>query len=347
MMEKIDTSRWKEFRIVEVFEVSRPVARSQVRYEEGNVPFVASGNYNNGVVKLCKPKEGEELDIKGCISVSPLDGSAFYQPRDFLGRGGAGSAILLLRNNHLTELNGLFISTILRASLKKFSYNDQINSQSILEQIIKLPVTPDGKPDFAYMDAYMLKILEESETSLESLRRADKSNRLLDIKKWKSVKISDIFNVVKGTRLTKADMKPGKIKFIGSSAMNNGLTAMIGNIENLHPANTITVCYNGSVGETFYQDVPFWASDDVNVLYPKFNLNKNIALFIAPLIKAVSYKYNFVDKWKQEVMAAEEIKIPVKTDGEPDWEFMNSYMENILEDAKQKLDCMAMVVKSS
>ena len=142
-------------------------------------------------------------------------------------------------------------------------------------------------------------------------------------------------------------MKPGKIKFIGSSAMNNGLTAMIGNTENLHPANTITVCYNGSVGETFYQDAPFWASDDVNVLYPKFKMNRNIALFIAPLIKAVSYKYNFVDKWKQEVMASEEIKIPVNTDGEPDWEYMDSYIKDILNNANQNLDCMMLIARSS
>ena len=141
-------------------------------------------------------------------------------------------------------------------------------------------------------------------------------------------------------------MEPGRVKFIGSSAMNNGLTAMIGNTENLHPANTITVCYNGSVGETFYQDAPFWASDDVNVLYPKFKMNRNIALFIAPLIKTVSYKYNFIHKWKQEVMAAEEIKIPVNNDGEPDWGYMDSYMKNVLENSKQNLECLSMVVKS-
>lgn len=46
--------------------------------------------------------------------------------------------------------------------------------------------------------------------------------------------------------------------------MNNGCTAMVGNTENMHPANTIIVCYNGSVGETFYQDRPFLASDDIN-----------------------------------------------------------------------------------
>ncbi len=168
-MERIDTSRWKTFRIGDLFAVSRPVARSQLKYKEGNVPFVASGNYNNGVVKWCEPSETDVLDKKGCITVSPLDGSSFYQPIDFLGRGGAGSAILLLRNDDLTEMNGLFMSTVLRAALTKFSYNDQINSQTILVQEIKLPVTANGKPDFAYMDLYMRKIVKESEAKLKNL----------------------------------------------------------------------------------------------------------------------------------------------------------------------------------
>ncbi len=145
-----DTKNWKPYRIGALFEVSRPIARSQTKYEEGNIPFVSSGNYNNGVVKWCKPKEYDILDPKGCISVSPLDGAAFYQPVDFLGRGGAGSAILLLHNANMNELSGLFISTILRAALTKFSYNDQINSQTILVQDIMLPSTDEGKPDWLY-----------------------------------------------------------------------------------------------------------------------------------------------------------------------------------------------------
>ena len=129
-------------------------------------------------------------------------------------------------------------------------------------------------------------------------------------------------------------MKSGDIRFIGSSSMNNGCTSLVGNTENMHPANTITVCYNGSVGETFYQDEPFLASDDVNVLYPKFNMNRNIALFIAPLIKAISARYNYVDKWKQDVMVADEIMLPVDINGEPDWAYMDEYMSAVMCETK-------------
>ena len=162
----------------------------------------------------------------------------------------------------------------------------------------------------------------------------------IDTSGWKEFLVGKLFDVVKGTRLTKANMIPGDIRFIGSSAMNNGCTAMVGNTENMHPANTITVCYNGSVGETFYQDRPFLASDDVNVLYPKFDMTKEIALFIAPLIKSVSARYNYVDKWKQEEMIAGAIKLPVDLSGEPDWAYMDEYMSAVMRKSEGSLESL-------
>lgn len=57
----------------------------------------------------------------------------------------------------------------------------------------------------------------------------------IDTSGWKEFLVGELFDVVKGTRLTKANMIPGDIRFIGSSAMNNGCTAMVGNTENMHP----------------------------------------------------------------------------------------------------------------
>ena len=75
--------------------------------------------------------------------------------------------------------------------------------------------------------------------------------RKIDTRGWKPFALGKLFKIEKGKRLTKADMHEGEINFIGASAMNNGITAKVGNTEHLHPANTITVSYNGSVGEAF------------------------------------------------------------------------------------------------
>lgn len=168
----------------------------------------------------------------------------------------------------------------------------------------------------------------------------------IDTSGWKVFEIGSIFDVVKGTRLTKANMRKGNIKFVGSSAMNNGETARISNDNHLHPSNTITVCYNGSVGETFYQDEEFWASDDVNVLYPKFDMNQFIALFICPIIKNVGQKYAFIDKWKQEDMKGTNIFLPATTEGKPDFAYMDAYMRKIVKESEASLEDLRRANKS-
>lgn len=150
----------------------------------------------------------------------------------------------------------------------------------------------------------------------------------IDISAWKRFSLGKLFRIEKGTRLTKANMKEGNINFIGASSFNNGVTAKIGNIEHLHPANTITVSYNESVGEAFYQTQKFWASDDVNVLYPNFALNEYIAMFLLPIIKLTGQQYAFIDKWKKEDMEKDSIPLPASIGGDPDWEYMETYIKD-------------------
>lgn len=114
---KLSDREWGVFLIGNLFSVKRPIARNKDNYESGDVPFVASGSINNGVMKCCKPHEDEKLDDAGCITVSPVDGSAFYQPYSFLGRGGAGSSILMLYADNINLYNGQFIARMISNTL--------------------------------------------------------------------------------------------------------------------------------------------------------------------------------------------------------------------------------------
>ena len=77
------------------------MARKEDEYSEGDVQFVASGCVNNGVTKFCAPKSDEVLDKGNCLTVSPVDGSCYYQATDFLGRGGAGSSIIIIYSKNI------------------------------------------------------------------------------------------------------------------------------------------------------------------------------------------------------------------------------------------------------
>lgn len=63
----LNDRKWGIFLIGDLFCVKRPPARNKDNYEIGNVPFVASGSVNNGVMKCCKPLENEKLDKKQAV----------------------------------------------------------------------------------------------------------------------------------------------------------------------------------------------------------------------------------------------------------------------------------------
>jgi len=151
----------------------------------------------------------------------------------------------------------------------------------------------------------------------------------LNTNNWVWFKYDKIFNIKKGKRLTKENMIEGDINFIGASKYSNGLTAKISNNEHIHSANTITLSYNGSIGEAFYQTEPFWATDDVNVLYPKFKLNPYIAMFLCTILPIEKYRFGFGRKWDKEMMAQSKIKLPVTKNNEPDWQFMENYIKTL------------------
>ena len=149
----LESREWKIFIIGDLFSVKRPIARNKDQYENGNVPFVASGSGNNGVMKCCKPHKNEELDNSGCITVSPVDGSVFYQPYDFLGRGGAGSSILMLYSDNINLYNGQFIARMIANTCAcKYTYGHMGNKDSIKCERIMLPVNDNNEPDYEFME---------------------------------------------------------------------------------------------------------------------------------------------------------------------------------------------------
>lgn len=152
---------------------------------------------------------------------------------------------------------------------------------------------------------------------------------MINTQNWKPFLMSEIFVIKKGKRLTKADQTLGDTKFIGATANNNGVTAFIGQ-DAIHHANTISIAYNGSVGEAFYQDEPYWPSDDINVLYPKgFTLTKNIAIFFCTVFRHEKQMWSYARKWNLEKMNNTIIKLPVDKNDNPDFEYMEQLMSEL------------------
>ena len=266
---------WKEFEISRLFTIKSPAARTIKSYSEGKTPYVSSGSFNNGIVSYLEPMADEKIEKGQCITVSPLDGSAFFQEEDFLGRGGAGSAISLLYNLNLTRYNALFICTIIKIMAEKFGYNDALTSDNLRKLRIKLPIEykEDGSrvydsekrysdegfvPDWGGMEKCMKELKKKVDKSLDSFQAVSLSKQeSMDVSGWREFPIADFFDfsLPKGDLQVKK-VEDGDIPLITPSNFNNGLLMKISaeSESTLYAANSLTV---DMFGNAYFQEANF------------------------------------------------------------------------------------------
>ncbi|WP_232057779.1 restriction endonuclease subunit S [Listeria sp. PSOL-1] len=80
--------------------------------------------------------------------------------------------------------------------------------------------------------------------------------------------------------------------------------------------------------KAFYQPYKFVCSSDVNVIQPKnYTLNKFSALFICNQIRMQSDKFDYGNQIRLNDTIALNIMLPIDVTKQPDYPFMEKYME--------------------
>jgi hypothetical protein len=142
---------------------------------------------------------------------------------------------------------------------------------------------------------------------------------------WKTFRLDELFEIKKGSRLTKRQQRPGPVPYLGASARNNSITSLIDATPQF-PANTIAVPYNGSTGFATYQSRPFCAGDDIHVLIPRENLSPLVLLFLCTVIRREGFRYHYGYKWNLTRMVEDSVRLP-QQNGAPDWVLIDTYMK--------------------
>lgn len=293
--------------------------RLELSSDSSAVNFVGRAARNNGVTARVKRIPDLTPAKAGTISVSLSGqggaGVAFLQPYEYY----SGFHVMVLTpKRKMSEQEALWWATCITANRFRFGFGRQANrTLSALE----LP-SPKTIPAWA-LSADIDKYNEARKAALPSAEKLSRPTT------WKTFTLDDLFEIRKGQRLTKANMTPGATPYVGASETDNGITAQIGQPP-IHKGGTITVSYNGSVAEAFYQPDPFWATDDVNVLYPKgYKLSPAAALFICTIIRREKYRFNYGRKWHLDRMRESTIKLPVTCASKPDWEYMEKFIKGL------------------
>lgn len=335
-MKEIDTAEWVDFAIEDLFTVVKGSRLTKSNMREGTIRHIGASQFDNGITAMIANDENVHPGNLLTVCYDGPVGTTFYQAERFWATDAVN---VLYPRFDLTEARAMFLIPVIQEAGSRFDYGEKWGMAVMKTTPIKLPVTADALPDWDFMESTMTEISLGRERALDALANLIPSHaHRIDTDAWSAFTLNELFEVVKGSRLTSLERTPGQIPYVGASSLNNGITEYVSNDENLHRSGILTVCYNGPVGTTFYQPDTFWASDDVNVLYPRFEMSVEIALFMIPIIKHLGSSYAYIDKWKIEDMRASSLLLPVTDAGAPDWSSIEETMRLVMRQREQALD---------
>ena len=156
-IEPLENKEWKAFLLTDLFDtIQRGKRLTKENQKDGSIPYVSSSAQNNGVDNYISNTMGVRF-FENCLSLanSGSVGSCFYEPFKFV----ASDHITHLKNLKNTKYSYLFTATLLNRLSQKYNFNREINDKRISNEIIILPITSDGKPDYIYMEQYTKNLM--------------------------------------------------------------------------------------------------------------------------------------------------------------------------------------------
>ena len=281
---------------------------------ENGINFVSRNSNNNGVVGKIELQPNMKVYKKGDITV-PLGGSyllsAFVQDEDFVT---AQNVDVLRPIKPMSNMEKWFYCYVLRENRFKFSaFGREVNKYI---QDIEVP---------KYIPEWI------NEVNFEPPKTENKNiNIELNVDDWKYFDIPFFFFFFAGHYHYSYEYDEGKTLYITATNKNNGINEYIDIVPefkgNVITTEKVNCC-------AFYQPDSFCATSDVNILIPKFKMNKYVALFIATVINFdENYRWNYGRQCRVGDTKRIKIKLPwIIKDGQciPDFDFMELYIKSL------------------
>ena len=118
----------------------------------------------------------------------------------------------------------------------------------------------------------------------------------------------------------------GSYPYVTTQSTNNGVE---GKFDFYTEEGNVITIDSAICGYAAYQKEKFSASDHVEKLVPKFELNIYIAMFLVTILNIEQYRYNYGRKASQARLKIAKIKLPVDEKGNPDWLYMENFIKTL------------------
>lgn len=148
-----EEKEWSIFRITDIFpEIQRGKRLKRADHISGSTPYVSSSAVNNGIDNFISNKR-EVRKFEDCLTLanSGSVGKTFYHNYVFVG----SDHITTLKNESFSPYVYLFLAPIISRLKEKYNFNHEINDNRINKEVLLLPVSDAGEPDWNYMEEYV------------------------------------------------------------------------------------------------------------------------------------------------------------------------------------------------
>ena len=329
----IDTSTWKEFKISDIgFKNFHGIRQKQSDRIEGDTPLLTAGKENQGVASYIGNPPSTYIDS---ITVD-MFGNSFFHKGVYAG----DDNIYFFVNDNVSDEAKLFIATIINTdNTPKYAFKDQFRQPQADALSVHLPATPDGQPDWDYMESYMKAVMEESEKSLENLKRTDDTKHLIDASEWGKFSCKELFECKNTGNILARDVIDGSgdTPYVTASGYNNGVVAHI-DASNYEIIKGHCILVGGKTFTITYQKDDFVSNDSHNftIRVKDCDISDLDYLYLASMIYTYfGQKYSWNDAVTKDKLLDESIPLPITSTGEPDWQYMEDYMKQIMDKSEQ------------
>jgi len=173
---KIDTKKWKEFRVGELFDIfnGKGITKSDLRaYSDGIIPCIQGGEFNNGILGYFpeRLKKNKNYCFIGetCISLARVGSAGAVNLQEnscFIGDKAKALVLKEKYNKNKNKFVYLFLLTLLKR-FKTGNYNEGIRTEEYLKNVISLPINKRKEPDWKFMENYIKNIFSKIEEVLK------------------------------------------------------------------------------------------------------------------------------------------------------------------------------------
>jgi len=283
-------------KIKDLFKIENAKSKGFEHYEEGNIPFVTNGDYDNSIVGFVKPFEKDRVFEKAGICLSSFCEATIQTP-PFLPRGNGGSGlVVLVPKKEMTEEELYFYAAQINMLKWKFNFSRMLIGRRVQDlELVKY------KPLKFKVEEQLKKLLPKEELK----------SKIEENSNFQFMKIDELCNIEKKTSIPQNAMNlNGNTPYVTTSSMNNGVSQFTDEEPNFK-GKSLTVAMNGSVGEVFFQVDDFITSGDNAVLTLKEKYNPYFLIFIGALLKKHKWRYNYYRKMSLKKLKNLEIPIPM------------------------------------